>query len=762
MAGLSVLPAEPIEQAPATEELQPEAPQASEDPAAGNEELQECIKALVKHFIGLDKWVERQEVIDARLQRFYWRDVQYIFWKSDAVGFTHAVGGVSVDTSEGGITIPRYTDVYNIYTPYGESLISVLIQNVPGVNWQPVDMSEGRDLTAAQAAEKYQQKLDQDVNRKELQAAAARLMYTDGRTTFLTEQMPDGSQRITAHGVLETKPVPIMAKSREELIAYFISDELDVYKAKDEYSEFRDKVRENSGSPLGESPYRRIARLGVLQGTKAVMQAGDAFSHMITRHRVFLRPSCFEKADPKFWEELKTSYSEGIFVTFCGDAYCGSKNASMDSHIVIDFPSPGDGMNRSSMGKRVVPLQDTFNDELNLWHEAHDFCVPTLFMYTETGDIDAIREQISEPGNIVPFSALPPGATSAAEAFYAAVLEGIPPTLPQLIQFIQGPLSQFISGAFPALFGGDTKDNDTAKGIAIQRDQAMGRLGIPWGAIQRLFAGAYTQAVELAKSSPMSKFNYSSKDRGGNAINEEVSMDDLRGGSARCYADVDVSFPESNTSKRQTFQLLMAAAERNPLLAETIAQPDNQEFAHEILGLPDLVVPAALARNKQFTEIDELLKEEPIPPSMEEIQQAAIANPQLLQAMATWEQQAMAIKAQTLPGFVPGIPPMPIPPEMYRPSIDIDPIFDFHQYEAQTVKDWLSSPQRREIERTNPKGVMNVRLHGLRHQMMIPPPVPAEQPQAPNHKTGPNQASEKLKEKTGNQPAQPAPQEKLA
>jgi hypothetical protein len=95
-------------------------------------------------------------------------------------------------------------------------------------------------------------------------------------------------------------------------------------------------------------------------------------------------------------------------------------NADMDDHLTVEFPIPGDGMNRPSQGKRVVPVQDTFNDEINLWHEAHDYCIPTTFMYSETGDIEAIRSQVSQPGNIVPFTALPPGATSAAEAFFGA------------------------------------------------------------------------------------------------------------------------------------------------------------------------------------------------------------------------------------------------------------------------------------------------------------------------------------------------------
>jgi hypothetical protein len=695
-------------------------------------DLQKEAEALCKYFIGLDKWVRRQEVIEARRQRFYWRSDQYIYWKSDSVGFITAAGGQSLSIDNGQVELPRYTDVYNIYTPYGESLLSTLIQNSPGINWQPVESSNPNDITASKTATKYQQKIENDNDRKSLQSDIARYFFTDGRTALYTYRDKDGIERITAHGVLETKVVPITANCVGELVSFTLSDELDIYQAKEEYPDYADDIKENSAT-MGESSYERIARLGVLQGTKMLMQAGDAFSHMVSRHRFFLRPSAFRKVKKELREDFKALFPDGLKITFCGDAYCASENISMDDQIAIDFPSPGDGMSRPSLGKRMVPLQDVFNDELNLWHEAHDYCVPTLFMYSETGDIDAIREQISEPGSVVPFSALPPGASSAESAFYAAVLEGIPATLPQLIQFIQGPLAQFISGAFPALFGGDTGDNDTAKGISIQRDQAMGRMGIAWGAVQRLFAKAYTNAVisVVKHASAEENFSYSITDKTGAITYESISVDDLKEGTAVCKADSDSTFPESTNAKRQTYLTMMTASERNPILAGVMSDPNNLEFGHDIIGLSDLIVPGAESRNKQLIEIRQLLAETPIPPSMEEVQQAAVKNPQLLQAMTQWEQNKVGSDGKEMPA--------PIPPEMYSPSIKVDPEFDSHEVEYAVVADWLSGEDRRkEEQKGNTLGIQNVRLHGLQHKANIPPPMP---PPDQKGKNGPQAAA---------------------
>lgn len=734
------------------------------DPAENDKEIQDEIKSLAKHFIGLDKWVRRQEVIDARRQRFYYRNDQYIFWRSDAVGFVPANGGSAIVAGNSTVEIPRYTDVYNIYTPYGESLMATLIQNAPGVNWQPLDPSKPEDVTSAQTAEKYQQKIEKENDRKTLQAEVARFFYTDGRTILYTRRVEDGEgarELITPHGVLESKVVPITANKREDLVALFLSDEIDIYKAKDDYPDYAESITEGLAS-LGESSYERIARLGVLQGTKLLMQAGDAFSHMVTRHTVFLRPSTFRRARRELRDTLRELYPNGIKAIFCGETYCGSENVSMDEQVSIKFPTPGDGMSRPSLGKRLVPLQDVFNDEINLWHEAHDFCVPTLFMYSETGDIDAVREEISQPGNIVPFTALPPGANSAQQAFYAAVLEGIPATLPQFIQFVQGPLAQFISGAFPALFGGDTKDNDTAKGIAIQRDQAMGRMGIPWSALQELFAEAYYQAVRstVEHGGDDATFTYATKDKSGNQVSETISLSDLKRGDFKCVADTDSSFPESTNQKRATFQMLMAAAERNPILAQIMQEPDNQEFGHEVLGLPELIIPGAVSRNKQLIEIDQLLKEGPVPPSDEKLDQMMTADPAFAQSMIEWQ------KATGVSLLINGtMPPMPVPPDQMEPSVQVDQQFDFHDYEFQTVKEWLSSEARRQEElKGNMAGIQNVRLHGMKHLSFMVAAMAAEpQPAPAGHKSGkpgPSAAAPILNQHAGagaQQSAQPAP-----
>jgi hypothetical protein len=87
----------------ALQALQPEieSPEAVSDILADEpqrDEIISAIKDLAKYVIGLDKWVRRQEVIEARRQRFFWRGDQYLYWKSDAVGI-HPCPGRTVGIS---------------------------------------------------------------------------------------------------------------------------------------------------------------------------------------------------------------------------------------------------------------------------------------------------------------------------------------------------------------------------------------------------------------------------------------------------------------------------------------------------------------------------------------------------------------------------------------------------------------------------------------------------------------------------------------
>jgi hypothetical protein len=67
---------------------------------------------------------------------------------------------------------------------------------------------------------------------------------------------------------------------------------------------------------------------------------------------------------------------------------------------------------------------------------------------------------------------------------------------PHAAEKIGSPVAQFLTGAFPALFGGAMSNNDTASGYAMARDQAMWRIGLVWRRMKCFHAGIMLLAVD--------------------------------------------------------------------------------------------------------------------------------------------------------------------------------------------------------------------------------------------------------------------------
>lgn len=154
------------------------------------------------------------------------------------------------------------------------------------------------------------------------------------------------------------------------------------------------------------------------------------------------------------------------------------------------------------------------------------------------------------------------------------------------------------------------------------------------------------------------------------------------------------------------------------MAAAALDNPDNWAMAKRMWGLSELVIIPAEARDKQVAEIEELLKQEPIP-----------ADPMELQQIQT--QHAAALLDAQAAGQ--GGPPPMNPEDLMKPSVPVDEL-DFHQFEFQKCQEWLSSAARRaEDAKGNQSGVLNVKLHALAHQQMMkmqalaaaPPPMPA-------------------------------------
>lgn len=664
------------------EEAAEDAEQADAEQAALSDAAKAELVSLVNQALKSEQYSRRMEVVSSSQQRHYERGNQNIWLDKSTYIFRPAAEAP-------GFEMPPYMGVYNIFRPYERSLIAINTQNPPGIVFRAKDLQASTDVAAAKTAESMRHAVDRDVWMKDVQTQAARLFCTDSRVVVWTRVDDDGEVKCTVHGVLETK-VPIYTKSMDEWGYCILSREIDIDAAKEKYPDVDDKLAVGNGA----DGYERIARLGVLGGSR---RGSDQDQNLITQHTAWLRPSRFRKGKSTT-DELRAAFPDGVRVVVVSDQVCEAEPEKMDGCLSVAHPSPGDGQNRSSLLKDLVDLQDTFNTLVNMIREVMDKGIPATWFNDMVIDKEALSDQVSEPGAMHPaqWSASSP----LSDAFWQEAPAQLPGDVISFAQLVMGEMAQFITGALPSLFGGGTPDSETASGQEALRNQAMGGLSPVWAAMQWLFAKIYEQAVR-GKARKMQGQQLSIQEQDGTSTT--VDPLGVLNGQFACYPDQDSSFPETTAAKRNAFASLAQMLGQLPTGQQTLSLPDNLKLGLTLNGLEDFVIPGADARDKQLREIDQLLKETPIP---------NLDDPQ-------WQQAAQQ-------AFAAG---QPIPPPPMKSSVAVDADFDYHQPEADKVQEWLSSDQRVQQERQgNTQGIQNVRLHGLEHRKAIPPSAPATKP----------------------------------
>lgn len=630
------------------------------------------IEQLVSGILKEDRAARRAEVRRAWQQRAFKAGIQHLWY--DTTSWSYLLPQAS------GEELPRFMDVYNIYTPHWRSFVSILSQNPPGVNFVPDDLQVGRDITAANYAEKMRHRVDRLAHMKDAQMEAADLFCTDGRTIARTRIDSEGELRVTMHGVLESK-VPVYVRKMEKWSYCILSEEQDIWHIKEEFPDFADDIEPGDDSSA-ESNYERYARLMIL-GNRRGYDSGDAFKNLATRHEAWIRPARYKKLPDAVQDEVAEAFPDGLRATIVSGKCVDCIEETMESALTVQWPAPGQGQIRPSMLHDLVPIQEAFNDILNLIREHGEYSIPARWV-ADTVDGEAIAEQVSAPG--VTHQITVPSGSSIEDLVFVEPT----PTLPaELIQNTDRllTLAQFTTGDLPSLFGEGTPDQETASGQKMLSDQAKGQLSPAWAGIQWLFAGVYSIAVKLAAQlSPESTAVEGST--GQDTFNPSAILE----GNWGCYPDTNSSFPESMADKRASLQsVLSQVGQADPSI---VLQPDNLKLIKQYSGLTDLIFPGAEARDKQLEEIEQLLQEHPVP-DMSQMQQ--------------WQQAAQQAQMQ---GQQPPPPPL-------KSSIDIGR-YDFDQPEFDKCKEWLSSPACREEQRKgNVLGIQNVELHAAQHEQRL-------------------------------------------
>jgi hypothetical protein len=473
-------------------------------------------------------------------------------------------------------------------------------------------------------------------------------------TAETRQRVPNGQEVVTIVGGLELKTPPWAGEMHEYP---YIQWNMEVHQARlrAAYPHAADKI----GSPVasGSQEYERLARLAQSQGGP-LTEGGDTNINLITFQRTWLRPwAFFALEDKALRDELLEMFPDGAYVAFAGDTYCESRSENMDDHWRVLHALPGDGSSgRPALGDALISVQERFNTLSNLQMETYEYGIPPIYADSEVLDFDALQGQTAEPGAHYPARAKP--GQSLAAGFFQPDAAEVPPDLAEHAAGLMGPVAQFLTGAFPALFGGAMSNNDTASGYAMARDQAMGRIGL----VSLLGAGAAFES-------------------------KWIRLADLKG-NLFSYPETDEQYPTLWSQQRAV--LLQLLANPDPQMQAILAHPENTALIKRMIGLEEFVIPEEESRTKQYREIAQLVAEMPV---VHRQDVTAAAGP---------------AAAAASPGGVDA--------EVILPSIMPDEFADNHAVELEICMRWFSSDAGQVAKIEAPLGYTNVRAHALFHR----------------------------------------------
>ena len=512
-------------------------------------------------------------------------------------------------------------------------------------------------------------------------------------------RVPNGQEVITIVGGLELKTPPWANEMHEYP---YLQWNMEVHQARlrAAYPHAADKI----GSPVasGSQEYERLARLAQSQGGP-LTEGGDFNINLITFQRTWLRPWAFFALDDKsLRDELLQLFPDGAYVAFAGDTYCESRTENMDDHWRVLHALPGDGSSgRPALGDALISVQERFNTLSNLQIETYEYGIPPIYADSEVLDFDALQNQTAEPGAHYPARAKP--GQSLASGFFQPEAAEVPPDLAQHAANLMGPVAQFLTGAFPALFGGAMSNNDTAAGYAMARDQAMGRIGLVWRRMKFFHADVMLLAVDCFRRNRPNDVEVTLLGAGSAFESKWIRLADLKG-NLFSYPETDEQYPTLWSQQRGV--LLQLLANPDPEIQSVLAHPENMALVKRLIGLEELVIPNEESRTKQYREIAQLVAEAPIVRApMDEPGGAGNSFGERDDAGNRLDARDARFAADATATILPSIVP--------------DEFADNHAVELEICMRWFSSDAGQVAKIEAPAGYANVRAHAMLHKSYL-------------------------------------------
>jgi hypothetical protein len=370
---------------------------------------------------------------------------------------------------------------------------------------------------------------------------------------------------------------------------------------------------------------------------------------------------------------------------------------------------PGDGQNRPSVGDSLIDVQERYNTLSNMQAETYEYGIPPIYADPQVLDFDALANQTAEPAAHYPARARP--GMSLADGFFQPAPAQVPPDMLRHQQDLIGPIAQFLTGLFPAVFGGEMENVKTASGYAMARDQALGRLGLVWRRLKTFYCDLMLLAVDCFRKNRPGDVEIPFLGAGGEFEAQFIRLANLKG-NIQSHPESDETFPRLKSQQRAVLQQLMANPD--PTIQAALREPANLGFIKSLVGLSELVVPGDDARNKQLREIQTLLTAGPLDGLFERREAPdghdVRGDAPGLGGVTSLTGGAPLTEASAL--VAPTSPPV-------RSTVPVDELLDDHATEFEECRRWASSDAGQIARVQNPAGFANVRAHAAEHAAVL-------------------------------------------
>jgi hypothetical protein len=680
------------------------------------DQLASDVKTLIDTLEEKEKDVRRLKVATWRRNELMYRGIQRLFWDESDVSFKSPSSLTPEELESLEVNIETVDGIINIVKAHIDSIIGALSNAIPSTRFFPKNADDPADLMTARAFDKVREFIEKFnvapmkliealhiLSTEDFVAAHCHYKTSEEYGTFQVEhyktvQVPQETSSCPNCGeplsspeiqVCPTCNDTVQPVPSQVMVETVVVDRVD--------TEHKGRVvidiygPRNVSVPLGcrdikDTPYiflEQEVHLGMIRSMYPQLDlkvsTADTYKHNTwarlpleyegqtnyytpVKH-CWIRPWAFEMLmeDEKVLA-LRQLYPKGLCAVVIDERVVEVYADNIDDSWIVSQNPLSRYVHSDPVANTIIPVQEMYTDLNDLTMDTIRHGIPETFADPTVVDFKVYKNHQQLPGTMIPAKAKP--GMGLESSFYTSKTA----TLSKEVEFFMAELktaAQFVSGAFPSVYGGPQAGGGTASEYEMSRNQALQRLSILWKMINVWWPRVMTKATLMFKNNLRVDESFVKKD-GNGFINIWLRREEMLGEISEVDCDISEQFPESWAQQKAALDQIIVS--NNPSLLQTVFHPNNMEFVFQTIGLKDLKIPGKLDRDKQLAEIAMMLKSPPNPDG--------------------------------------------------SPTVPVDTELDDHDIHGQTIRDWLISDAGLDARVNNPPGYNNVYVHFRAHLVM--------------------------------------------